>query len=133
MLKQGKEVPRVIEDKEMYEDYGKRWLAIEGNEQRGSNNRMKNILALNLLARSRGTKVINLDSFQGQHERRDHSFRWPEEVYRPLNGPANEFISFCVKGNYPSEPRGHYFRPAHLAYAQYVKHKLDHTRSPLND
>ena len=94
---------------------------------------MKNILALNLLARSRGTKVINLDSFQGQHERRDYSFRWPEEVYRPLNGPANEFISFCVKRNYPSEPRGHYFRPAHLAYAQYVKHKLDHTRSPLND
>jgi len=133
VLKQGTEVPQVIEDKQMYEDYGKQWLAIEGNEQRGSNNRMKNILALNLLARSRGSKVINLDSFQGQHERRGDSFRWPKEVYRPLNGPTNEFINFCIKRNYPSEPRGHYFRDAHLDYAKYIKHKLDNTRSPLND
>ena len=133
VLKQGKEVPGAIEDKEIYEDYGKRWLTIEGNEQRGSNNRMKNILALNLLARARGTKVINLDSFQGQHERRGESFIWPKEVYRPVNGPANEFINYCTKRNYPSEPRGHYFRPAHLDYAQFIKHKLDHTRSPLNE
>jgi hypothetical protein len=133
VLKQGTEVPRVIDDKQMYEDYGKQWLAIEGNEQRGFNNRLKNILALNLLALSQGSKVINLDSFQGQHERRDNSFRWPKEVFRPVNGPTNEFINFCIKRNYPSEPRGHYFREAHLDYAKYIKHKLDNTRSPLND
>ena len=132
-LLQGMPVGLEINDKQLYEDYGKRWLAIEGNEQRGFNNRLKNILALNSLAKHKGTKVINCDSFQGQHVRRDRPFQWPKEVYRPLNGSRDEFVGYCVVQGFPSEPRGHYFRPAHLSYAEHVKHKLENTRSPLND
>jgi hypothetical protein len=133
VLEQGVPIGQHITDKKMYEDYGKQWLAIEGNEQRGFNNRLKNILALNSLAKHKGIKVINLDSFQGQHERRDRPFQWPAEVYRPLNGPLNEFVNYCKKRKFPCEPRGHFFRSAHLSYAEYIKHKLDNTRSPLND
>lgn len=132
ILKQGIPIT-VIDDRQMYEDYGKQWLAIEGNEQRGFNNRLKNILALNSLAKHKGIKVINLDSFQGQHVRRDRPFQWPEDVYRPLNGSRDEFVGYCVVNKFPSEPRGHFFRPAHLSYAEHIKHKLDHTKSPLND
>jgi len=133
VLEQGVPIGKHIKDKKMYEDYGKKWLAIEGNEQRGFNNRLKNILALNSLAKHKGIKTINLDSFQGQHERRDKPFQWPAEVYRPLNGPLNEFVNYCKRRKFPCEPRGHFFRPAHLHYAEYIKQKLDNTRSPLND
>ena len=133
VLKQGKEVPQVIEDKQMYEDYGKQWLAIEGNQQRGFNNKLKNILALNVYALGKGSRVINIDSFDGIHEKRIRPFVYPSIVYRPLNGPINEFLGYCTRKGYPTEPRGHYFRPAHLDYAKYIKHKLDNTKSPLND
>tara|TARA_Y100000992_G_C21249341_1_gene485008 strand:- start:354 stop:1070 length:717 start_codon:yes stop_codon:yes gene_type:complete len=133
VLKQGIPVGIEINDKQMYEDYGKQWLAVEGNEQRGFTNRLKNILALNSLAQHRDTKVINCDSFQGQHVRRDKPFRWPESVYRPLNGSRDEFVGYCTVKGFPNEPRGHYYRPAHESYALHIKHKLDNTRNPLND
>ena len=133
VLKQGKEVPQVIEDKQMYEDYGKQWLAIEGNQQRGFNNKLKNILALNVYAQSKGSRVINIDSFDGIHEKRIRPFAYPSTVYRPTNGPINEFIGYCTRKGYPTEPRGHFFRPAHLDYAEYIKYILDNTRNPLHD
>ena len=132
-LLQGIPVGVEIDDKQIYVDYGKQWLAIEGNQQSGHNNKLKNILALNVYAQSKGTKVINIDSFDGIHEKRIRPFAYPTTVYRPLNGPMNEFIGYCTGKGYPAEPRGHFFRPAHLAYAQHIKHKLDNTRSPLND
>ena len=89
-------------------------LPLKAMQQRGYNNKLKNILALNVYAQSRGTKVINIDSFDGIHEKRIRSFAYPSTVYRPLNGPINEFIGYCTRHSYPAEPRGHFFRPAHL-------------------
>tara|TARA_R110002060_G_scaffold18553_1_gene25502 strand:- start:537 stop:1253 length:717 start_codon:yes stop_codon:yes gene_type:complete len=133
VLKQGVNVSTKVKDNDLYENYGKQWLAIEGNLQRGINNKLKNILALNVYAQSKGTKVINIDSFDGIHEKRIRPFAYPKTVYRPLNGPINEFVGYCTRKDYPSEPRGHFFRPAHLSYATLIKDRLINTRSPLND
>ena len=119
-LREGKPISTEVNDKKLYEDYGKLWLTIEGNKQRGRDNKIKNILALNTLAASQGTRVINLDSFQGAHK-----FPWPTEIYRPCEGHRNEFVNFCNYRKFPTEPRGHYFREAHQAYAEYIKAKID--------
>ena len=64
VLKQGRSVLTKLKNFEQYEDYGKQWLTFEGNEQRGFNNKVKNILALNSLATSKDTRVINLEASQ---------------------------------------------------------------------
>ena len=120
-LLQGMTVGVEIDDKQMYEHYGKQWLAIEGNEQRGFNNKVKNILALNSLAKSKDTLVINLESFAGIH----HKFPWPKDIYFPCAGFKNEFCNYCDFKNFPTEPRGHYFYSAHLTYSEYILGKID--------
>jgi len=110
-----------LKDHWLYEDYGKQWLTYEGNEQRVFNNKVKNILALNSLAKSKNTRVINLESFAGIH----HEFPWPTDIYRPCDGYKNEFCNFCDFKEFPTEPRGHYFYSAHRAYAEYVLGKID--------
>ena len=124
ILKQGINVNTKAKDNVLYEDYGKQWLAIEGNEHRGTNNKLKNILALNMFAQSKGSKVINIDSFDGIHEKRIRPFAYPNSIYRPYNGPINEFVGWCTRQGYPTEPRGHFFRPAHQAYANYLQQKV---------
>ena len=132
-LKQGVNINTVVKDHAIYEAYGKQWLTIEGNQLRGHNNKLKNILALNVLARSKGTKVINIDSFEGIHEKKNKPFAYPKEIYRPYNGTINEFIGWCTQQKYPTEPRGHFFRPAHQAYADHVHQRLVNTKSILHD
>ncbi len=129
ILLQGRNVLTKVKDHELYENYGKQWLTYEGNEQRAYNNKLKNILALNAIARSKSIKVINLDSFQGIH----HQFPWPEDIYRPLPGHRLEFCNFCDTKEFPKEPRGHYFREAHQEYARFVKRKIDKTGVRFND
>ena len=121
ILKQGRNVLTKLKDHILYEDYGKKWLTFEGNEQRGFNNKVKNVLALNSLAKSKGTRVINLDSFAGIH----HQFLWPHDIYRPCDGHKNEFCNFCDLRKFPTEPRGHYFFAAHKSYAEYILAKID--------
>jgi len=106
--------PLVKRNQEYYE-YGKQWLLFEGSYQRGYNNKIKNMLALNSLAHSRGIKLINLDSFQAIWD-----FNWPDFVYRPQKSVNDEFCSFAINNNFPHEPDGHFFRPAHLSYAEYI-------------
>jgi len=120
-LLQGIPVGVEIDDKQIYEHYGKQWLAIEGNQQRGFNNKVKNVLALNSLAKSKVTRVINLDSFSGIH----HQFPWPKDIYLPCAGYKNEFCNFCDHKKFPTEPRGHYFYSAHRMYAEYILAKID--------
>jgi len=121
VLKQGRNVLTKLKNYELYEQYGKQWLIFEGNYQRGFNNKIKNILALNTMAKCQGIPVINLDSFQGIH----HQFPWPKDIFRPLPGHRLEFCNYCDAKEFPKEPRGHYFRAAHKDYAQFIKRKLD--------
>ena len=84
---------------------------------------------MNVLARSKGIKVINLDSFQGIHDQ----FPWPEDIYRPLAGHRLEFCNFCDANKFPKEPRGHYFIEAHQAYAQFANKKINKSGVRFND
>ena len=121
ILKQGRNVLTKLKNFEQYEDYGKQWLTYEGNEQRGFNNKVKNILALNSLAKSKDTRVINLESFAGIH----YQFPWPTDIHRPCDGHRNEFCNFCDYRKFPTEPRGHYFFAAHKAYAEYILGRIN--------
>ena len=120
VLLQGRNVLTKVKDHELYENYGKQWLTYEGNEQRAYNNKLKNILALNAIARSKGIKVINLDSFQGIY----HQFSWPEEIYFPGDSHRDEFCNWCESKKFPTESRGHFFQPAHQKYAEHVFEKI---------
>tara|TARA_R110000803_G_scaffold374_1_gene1333 strand:+ start:681 stop:1409 length:729 start_codon:yes stop_codon:yes gene_type:complete len=122
ILKQGRNVLTKLKNFEQYEDYGKQWLTFEGNEQRGFNNKVKNILALNSLAKSKDTRVINLESFGGFYPPR---FSYPTEIVWATNKMEDEFINFCTINCFPKESSGHYFKPAHQAYAEYTKQKVD--------
>ena len=113
--KAGINIETLVARNQEYYEYGKQWLLFEGNYTRGYNNKLKNILALNVVAHSRGIRLINLDSFQAIWD-----FAWPDVVHRPQKSFNDEFGNFCLDRNYPHEPGGHFFRPAHLAYAEYI-------------
>ena len=113
--KTGINIGLLVDRGQEYVDYAKQWLLFEGNYARGYNNKLKNMLALNSLAHSRGIKLINLDSFQAIWD-----FNWPDFVYRPQKSVNDEFCSFAINNNFPHEPDGHFFRPAHLSYAEYI-------------
>lgn len=114
-VKAGINIGLLVDRNQEYYEYGKQWLLFEGNYTRGYNNKLKNMLALNSIAHSRGIKLINLDSFQAIWD-----FDWPDSVYRPQKSVTDEFCSFAINNNFPHEPDGHFFRPAHLAYAEYI-------------
>jgi len=122
VLKQGINVGLPIKDKEIYKEYGKQWLNFEINDQRTFNNKIKNIMSLNMLAHHNGTKVINLESFGGFYP---PEFSYPTGIFWPTDNMDDEFINFCTRNNFPKEPGGHYFRPAHQAYAEHIKQKVD--------
>lgn len=122
VLKQGITTEKLIDDKEIYNEYGKQWINFEINNERTFNNKIKNIMSLNMLAQSKGTKVINLESFGGFYP---PIFEYPTEIVWVTNNIDDEFINFCTRNCFPKEPSGHYFKPAHQAYAEYTKQKVD--------
>ena len=116
--KTGMNIGPLVDRAQEYFEYAKQWLLFEGNYARGYNNKLKNILALNSVAHSRGIKLINLDSYQGIW-----NFNFPDTVYRPQQSVTDEFCTFANNRNFPTESGGHYFQPAHLAYAEYIYSK----------
>jgi len=117
VLKQGINVGKLINDHESYEAYGRQWIMFEGHEHRGRINKIKNILALNHLAQSRDIQVINLESFQAVID-----FAWSDDIFRPVGNV--DFCNFAMERNFARAPGGHFLRPAHRAYAQYIKEHI---------
>ena len=114
---QGMPTPELISDHRDYEHYGRQWLIYQGNEQQGYYNKIKNVLALNSLAQSRSIPVINVDSF------------WPTRSRDPRQNMLGhikwaaadtDFWQFAKQHNFPHTPWGHYFQPAHRAFADHV-------------
>ena len=93
-----------------YHSYFKEWLCYAANDDVGRLNKIKNIVALNALAEQRNTRVINIDSFWPVPNFKYYGF-WPA---------ANDFWSWCTQHNYPKTDWGHFFEPAHQAFADYV-------------
>ena len=73
------------------------------------NLKIKNIFALNALAQARGTKVINIHSFNAVE---CNSFEWPIGL--------EEFCIWCKHKGFAHTDGGHYFKDAHAQFAKYV-------------
>lgn len=117
VLRQGVNIGPLILNHEMYEAYGKQWITFEGHEQRGRINKIKNILGLNRLAQDRSIRVINVDSFQAVID-----FSWNDNVFRPVGNV--DFCNFAMERNFARAPGGHFLRPAHVAYARYIREHI---------
>lgn len=113
VLLQGRCIPSKIRHHRLFEDYGRQWLIYEGHDQRGHLNKVKNILALNMLAQSHHIPVINIDSFWPIT---NHT--WPSSMKWPALD--KDFMTFCQQQNFPRTDWGHFFRPAHSAFAEFV-------------
>jgi hypothetical protein len=112
-LLQGRYIPVKIRHHQLFEDYGRQWLIYEGHDQRGHLNKVKNILALNMLAQSKHIPVINIESFWPIT---NHT--WPSSMKWPVLD--KDFMTFCQQQNFPRTDWGHFFLPAHSAFADYV-------------
>jgi hypothetical protein len=117
VLQQGINIGPLIKDRERYERYGREWIMFEGHDHRGRINKIKNILALNKLALDRSISVINIDSFQAVID-----FNWHDNIFRPVGNV--DFCNFAMDRNFARAPGGHFLRPAHVAYAQYIREHI---------
>ena len=114
-LLEGQTIPTLVDNNKEYHAYGKQWLIYEGGNEKSRLNKIKNVLALNALAKQHGIEVLNFDSFQGIYD-----FKWPGNVYRPVPNQAEEFCSWCFDKGFATEGTGHFFLDAHTAYAKYL-------------
>jgi hypothetical protein len=112
VLLQGQPIGSIITDSKFFEEYAKIWNIMEANLPRGRLNKLKNILALNSLASMYDIKVINIDSFYPVQ-----NFKWPSGIFWPVN---ISFCDWCNQQQFYRTDWGHYFRPAHQAYADLV-------------
>ena len=113
VLLQGRYIPIKIKHHQPFEDYGKQWLVYEGHDQRGQLNKIKNILALNMLAQSQHIPVVNVDSFWPILD-----YTWPSSIHWPV--ATKDFMTFCSEQKFPRTDWGHFFLPAHDAFADYI-------------
>ena len=107
---QGKCILPRIKHYTEFENYERQWTLYQSNQ--GYHNKIKNILALNMLAQAQSIPVINIDSFWPV------SYLWPATINWAV--PDWDFTKFCDVKLFPKTTRGHYFRPAHEAFAKYV-------------
>ena len=105
---------KVVQDGEYY----KQRVSTETVED-GRLNKIKNILAVNTLARQYNCLIYNFDSFQGIYD-----FNWPEEVYRINHNVEQEFCNWAFSQGFKTESTGHFFIDAHTAYTEYILKKL---------
>jgi hypothetical protein len=90
-------------------EYQKQWIMFHTDDRVGRLNKIKNILAVNTLATQ---PVINIDSFWLVN-----NFTWPSNCYWPV---STTFWDWCAENNYPKTAGGHFFEPAHQAFAKFV-------------
>lgn len=110
VMKQGVYINKPIVDESLYKSYGKQWLIFEGNDFRGRLNKIKNILALNFLAKSANVRVINIDSFMPVFD-----FQWPSDLYWP---DVEDFCCWAKKNNQSCTAAGHFYLSSHQQYAE---------------
>ena len=73
---------------------------------------MKNIYALNALAKTKKLKVINIDSFWPIY-----NVKWGSDMYWPV---TDTFHNWSMDRNFTRTDWGHYFEDAHRAFAEHV-------------
>ena len=96
----------------VHHEFQKQWLTYNTDKEVGRQNKIKNILALNALAESRGIRVINIDSFWTTER-----MRWPKNIHWAA---FQSFVEYCEDRNFAKTPNGHYFLNAHQSFADFI-------------
>jgi len=122
VMLEGQRIGSIISDADAYIDFSKYWIAYESDNLRSRLNKIKNILAVNSLAQNQGIKVINVHSFN--HIELTGNFPAIANFgYWPIGN--NKFCEWCLEQNFPHTDWGHFFEPAHQAFADYVLENID--------
>lgn len=116
---EGDYLPEVVENQEELLNYQKHWVTYHADAWSGRLNKIKNVLALNTMAKVLDIPVINIDSFEPIRE-----FKWPEDIYFPMDD-EEEFTTWAVNAGYKHTRQGHFFFEAHKRYAKKLLSRLD--------
>ena len=92
-----------------YLDYHAQWSRFHCDDRSDQLNKVKNIQALNALARVHGIRVINIDSFA------------PVPNVSNISWAIDQsFWDWAAKNDQPRTDMGHFFLPTHEAYANLI-------------
>jgi hypothetical protein len=96
-----------------YLNYQTQWGRFHCNPHSDELNKIKNIQALNAIAQANGIRVINIDSFA------------PAKDFSNITWAVDQsFRDWAIENHYPRTEWGHFFLPAHQAYADLVVSRL---------
>ena len=95
-----------------YFKYLQQWVTWANTSEQSRLNKMKNIYALNSLAKTKRLKVINIDSFWPIT-----NVKWENSTYWPV---SDSFHNWAMDRNFARTEWGHYFEDAHQAFAEHV-------------
>jgi hypothetical protein len=102
----GSPVTGNISLEKQYVGFYEQWMKFQCNDISDRLNKIKNIQALNALAKAHDIPVINIDSF------------WPVPCVNNIDWAVNEtFFDWAIRNNYARTDLGHFFLDAHRAYA----------------
>jgi len=107
--KSGQPVGGNISLAQEYLDYHAQWSRFHCNDRSNELNKIKNIQALNAMAQASGIRVINIDSFA------------PAKNVSNIDWAVDQsFWDWAVENNYARTDWGHFFLPAHQAFADLI-------------
>lgn len=103
------------------DDYVKQWCVYDSDSWRWRLNKIKNIIALNEIARKIGVSVINFHSFNYIE-----GFK-PYDIYTEYKWPCAEdtFTDWCLHNSFEHTEGGHFFEDAHNSFAQHALSALN--------
>lgn len=116
-IPEGEFVPESVSNETEILEYQRQWVIYHTDRWNGRLNKIKNMLALNVMAHTEGIPVINLDSFEPIEE-----FEYPDAFERPMG--RQDFCTWAAGSGFQNTPQGHFFADAHKLYAKRVVEKL---------
>ena len=106
-----------------HELYKKHWITYDSGDWKWRLNKIKNIIALNTIAKLQGISVFNIDSFNNIEGFKGF------DLYTEYNWPVHtlDFVGWCEQNTYDRTEMGHYNESAHKDFGNlvvsYVKEK----------
>ena len=118
IIREGMPIGVHIDNRDEIIEYQKQWVVHHADRWWGRMNKLKNMLAVNVMAAEHNIPVINIDSFGTVQE-----YNFPDTVYRPLF--KVEFCNWAAERGFNNTRSGHYFTQAHKTFANFIYRKLD--------
>ena len=113
--RQGRMTNQLVRSNDDYARFTDQWHVFANDTVSATNNKIKNIVALNSVAAEHGVRVINIHAFDPVECAIMSRYEWPVD---------QDFCGFCEQNNYKRTRMYHYFRDAHTAFAQLVLSRL---------